>query len=122
MNFDIELSTKMKIPVFLLNPLKTLYFQGVSPVLRSSLMYFPLFLPLRAETRETLYPNAKLLFRQVISSRHLRAKYTSCTKLPFVQEVFHSYTWRTARKGERPKQAQTVAGARQTTETTQEIL
>ncbi len=62
-----------------------LYFQGVSPVLCSSIMYFPLFLPLRAEIRETLYLNAKLLFRRVISSRRLRAKYTPCTKLPWVQ-------------------------------------
>ena len=35
--------------IYLLNPLKTLYFQGVSPVLCANLMYFPLFLPLRAE-------------------------------------------------------------------------
>ncbi len=34
--------------------MKTLYSQGVSPVLCSILMYFPLFLPLRVETRETL--------------------------------------------------------------------
>ncbi len=31
-----------------------LYFQGVSPVLCSSLMYFPLFLPLWVKARETL--------------------------------------------------------------------
>ena len=57
------------MPVYMLNPLKMLYFQGVSPVLCSSLMYFPLFLPLRAETRDTLYLNVKLRFRRVIRSR-----------------------------------------------------
>lgn len=44
-----------KIHVYLLNPLKTPYFQGVSPVLCSNLMYLPLFLPLRAETRANFY-------------------------------------------------------------------
>ena len=35
---------KGSIRVYLLNPQKTLYFQGISPVLCSNLMYFPLFL------------------------------------------------------------------------------
>ena len=35
-----------QIPVYLSNPLKTLYFQGFSLALCSNLMYFPLFLPL----------------------------------------------------------------------------
>lgn len=45
-----------QIPVYLSNPLKVLCFQGISPVLYSNLMYFPLFLPLRAETREIFMP------------------------------------------------------------------
>ncbi len=35
--------------------------------------------------------------------------------------VFHSYTWRTAQKGARQKQAQTVTGARQTAKAAKEI-
>ena len=36
-------------------PLKTLYLQGFSPFTTAHFMYFPLFLPLRAETRESFY-------------------------------------------------------------------
>ena len=57
-----------QIPLYLLNPLKTLYFQGVSPVLCYSLMYFPLFLPLRAETRESFLVSADYLVQQPCGS------------------------------------------------------
>ena len=60
--------TIKQIPVYLLNPLKTLYFQGVSLVLCSSLMYFPLFLPLRAETRESFLLSADHLIQQSCGS------------------------------------------------------
>ena len=57
-----------QIPVYLLNPLKTLYFQGISPILCSNLMYFPLFLPLRAETRESFLLSADHLIQQSCGS------------------------------------------------------
>lgn len=44
-----------QIPVYLLNPLQPLIFQGFPPTECSNLMRFPLFLPLRAEIRETFY-------------------------------------------------------------------
>ena len=56
------------IPIYLLNPLKTLYFQGISPILCSNLMYFPLFLPLRAETRESFLLSADHLIQQSCGS------------------------------------------------------
>ena len=52
------------IPVYLFKPLKSLYFQGISLVLCLDLMYFPLFLPLRAETREIFVIPADRLIRQ----------------------------------------------------------
>lgn len=58
----------MKILIYLLNPLKTLYFQGISPILCSNLMYFPLFLPLRAETRESFLLSADHLIQQSCGS------------------------------------------------------
>ena len=60
--------TIKQIPVYLLNPLKTLYFQGISPILCSNLMYFPLFLPLRAETRESFLLSADHLIQQSCGS------------------------------------------------------
>ena len=60
--------TIKQIPVYLLNPLKTLYFQGISPILCSNLMYFPLFLPLRAETRESFLLSADYLIQQPCGS------------------------------------------------------
>ena len=57
-----------QIPVYLLNPLKTLYFQGISPILCSNLMCFPLFLPLRAETRESFLLSADHLIQQSCGS------------------------------------------------------
>lgn len=58
----------LKIPVYLFNPLKTLYFQGVSPIKCSNLMYFPLFLPLRAKTRETFLFSAGYFIQQSCGS------------------------------------------------------
>lgn len=58
----------IKIRIYLLNPLKTLYFQGISPILCSNLMYFPLFLPLRAETRESFLLSADHLIQQSCGS------------------------------------------------------
>ena len=60
--------TIKQIPVYLLNPLKTLYFQGISPILCSNLMCFPLFLPLRAETRESFLLSADHLIQQSCGS------------------------------------------------------
>ena len=60
--------TIKQIPVYLLNPLKTLYFQGILPILCSNLMYFPLFLPLRAETRESFLLSADHLIQQSCGS------------------------------------------------------
>ena len=57
-----------QIQVYLLNPLKTLYFQGISPILCSNLMCFPLFLPLRAETRESFLLSADHLIQQSCGS------------------------------------------------------
>ena len=58
----------LQIPIYLLNPLKTLYFQGISPILCSNLMCFPLFLPLRAETRESFLLSADHLIQQSCGS------------------------------------------------------
>ena len=58
----------LQIQVYLLNPLKTLYFQGISPILCSNLMYFPLFLPLRAETRESFLFSADYFIQQSCGS------------------------------------------------------
>ena len=85
---------KGSIRVYLLNPQKTLYFQGISPVLCSSLMYFPLFLPLRAETGEIYLSECQAVFRQVIRwqySTRARAKYTSRTNLQLVRGIFRPY-------------------------------
>ena len=62
------LKTGRQIRIYLLNPLKTLYFQGISPILCSNLMYFPLFLPLRAETRESFLLSADHLIQQSCGS------------------------------------------------------
>lgn len=61
--------TIKQIPVYLLNPLKALYFQGISPILCSNLMYFPLFLPLRAETSGLYLSECKIFFRRAINPR-----------------------------------------------------
>lgn len=62
--------------VFLQNPikfkdsvfLKPLILQGISPVQCSVFMYFPLFLPLRAETRESFLCPADYLVQQPCGS------------------------------------------------------
>ena len=51
-------------------------------------VFFLLFLPLRAETREIYSSEYKTAFRRVIRSRRLRAKYTHCTNLHFLQWYF----------------------------------
>ena len=61
-----QFALKRKILIYLFNHLKNPLFQDISPIQCSNLMYFPLFLPLRTETRENCYLNAKLLFRRVI--------------------------------------------------------
>ena len=67
-NFNNFHQSHLQIPIYLLNPLKTLYFQGISPILCSNLMYFPLFLPLRAETRESFLLSADHLIQQSCGS------------------------------------------------------
>ena len=67
-NFYNSHQSHLQIPIYLLNPLKTLYFQGISPILCSNLMYFPLFLPLRAETRESFLLSADHLIQQSCGS------------------------------------------------------
>ena len=52
-----------QILISLTIPLKTLYLQGFSPFITAHFMYFPLFLPLRAETRESFYSPQKLVLR-----------------------------------------------------------
>ena len=47
--------TDGQIGIYLSNPQKPLIFQGFTPIFRSNLIYLPLFLPLRAETRATFY-------------------------------------------------------------------
>ncbi len=49
-------------------------------------------------------------------------KSPSCKTQVCARGMFRSYVWRTALKGARPKQAQTVAGTRQTAKATKEIL
>ena len=88
--FAFSIQNRLNKFFYLLNPLKALYFQGVSPVLCANLMYFPLFLPLQAETRESVHPNTNLLFRQVTSPRRLRAKSPPRTNLQFVLSIFRS--------------------------------
>ena len=67
-NFYNSHQSHLQIPIYLLNPLKTLYFQGISPILCSNLMCFPLFLPLRAETRESFLLSADHLIQQSCGS------------------------------------------------------
>ena len=67
-NFYNSHPSHLQIQIYLLNPLKTLYFQGISPILCSNLMYFPLFLPLRAETRESFLLSADHLIQQSCGS------------------------------------------------------
>lgn len=54
-NWCPKLKKPCEFPIYLLNPLETLICQGFPQIKCSSLMYFPLFLPSRAGTRETFY-------------------------------------------------------------------
>ena len=50
-----RIPVRLQFHIYLLNPLETLICQGFPQIKCSSLMYFPLFLPSRAGTRETFY-------------------------------------------------------------------
>ena len=84
-------------------------------------VFFLLFLPLRAETREIYSSEYKTAFSAGNQIPAFESEIHPLHKSSLSAMVFHSYTWRTARKRERPKQAQTVAGARQTAKATKEI-
>lgn len=58
-----------KIQVYRVNPLKILIYQGLPPITSSNLMCFPLFLPLRAETRESFYFPPTTLSRSLADDR-----------------------------------------------------
>ena len=66
--YNTQVDEKEQIAIKNSKFLKPLILQGVSPVQCSVFMYFPLFLPLRAETRESFLCPADYLVQQPCGS------------------------------------------------------